>query len=188
MNRIKPSLVFSAFDESIKYRPKIVITGHFNSGKTEFIRSASEIPVITTEKTITDYRTYHKTKTTVALDFGRMSIDENTTLMLFGTPGLARYDFMWDILSNNMRGFIVMVDSSDRGQIEATSDILDYFRRLSGVPYIIVANRQDEYEAVTPDELKSIAGLAPEEIVIPCVAVDRRSVSEAIKELVNIIV
>jgi signal recognition particle receptor subunit beta len=74
---------------------KIVVTGPFNAGKTEFIRSVSEIDVVSTEKKITAAAEKIKETTTVAMDFGRITVDNDLVLFLFGTPGQKRFDFMW---------------------------------------------------------------------------------------------
>ncbi|MDX9953622.1 MAG: ATP/GTP-binding protein, partial [Anaerolineae bacterium] len=85
---------------------KIVVTGPFSSGKTEFIQSVSEIDVVSTEKKISSRAERIKEATTVAMDFGRITIDDELILYLFGTPGQRRFDFMWEILSEGMLGFV----------------------------------------------------------------------------------
>lgn len=78
---------------------KMVITGPFSAGKTEFIRSISEIEVVSTEREITtEAERRQKDATTVAMDFGRITVDDDLVLYLFGTPGQRRFDFMWEIL------------------------------------------------------------------------------------------
>ncbi len=91
---------------------KMVVTGPFNAGKTEFIRSVSEIDVVSTERKISSEAERVKETTTVAMDFGRITVDNDLVLYLFGTPGQKRFDFMWEILSEGMLGFVVMVDST----------------------------------------------------------------------------
>jgi signal recognition particle receptor subunit beta len=92
---------------------KMVVTGPFSAGKTEFIRSVSEIDVVATERKISsEGERAVKQATTVAMDFGRITVDEDLVLYLFGTPGQRRFDFMWEILSEGMLGFIVAVDST----------------------------------------------------------------------------
>jgi signal recognition particle receptor subunit beta len=91
---------------------KMVVTGPFNAGKTEFIRSVSEIDVVSTERKISAPAEKVKETTTVAMDFGRITVDEDLVLYLFGTPGQKRFDFMWEILSEGMLGFVVMIDST----------------------------------------------------------------------------
>jgi len=83
---------------------KMVITGPFSSGKTEFIKSISEIEVVSTERDISKntQEAESKGQTTVAMDFGRITVDDELTLYLFGTPGQRRFDFMWEILAEGM--------------------------------------------------------------------------------------
>jgi signal recognition particle receptor subunit beta len=89
---------------------KMVVTGPFNSGKTHFIQSVSEIDVVSTERKISTEAERIKETTTVAMDFGRITVDDDLVLYLFGTPGQKRFDFMWEILSEGMLGFVVMVE------------------------------------------------------------------------------
>ena len=91
---------------------KMVITGPFSSGKTAFIGAVSEIDVVSTERRISSSAEQIKETTTVAMDFGRITVGDDLVLYLFGTPGQRRFDFMWDILSQGMLGFVVMVDST----------------------------------------------------------------------------
>ena len=86
---------------------KIVVTGPFNAGKTQFIQSVSEIDVVSTERKISTTERRVKAMTTVAMDFGRITVDDDLVLFPFGTPGQKRFDFMWEILSEGMLGFIV---------------------------------------------------------------------------------
>jgi len=88
---------------------KMVVTGPFNAGKTQFIRSISEIDVVSTERRISTEAERVKDETTVAMDFGRITVDQDLILYLFGTPGQKRFDFMWEILSEGMLGFVVMI-------------------------------------------------------------------------------
>src|SRR5512135_1627097 len=92
---------------------KMVVTGPFSAGKTQFIQSVSEIEVVSTERKLTNAAERAiKETTTIAMDFGRITVDKDLVLYLFGTPGQKRFDFMWEILSEGMLGFIVMVDST----------------------------------------------------------------------------
>ena len=76
---------------------KMVVTGPFNAGKTEFIQTVSEIDVVSTERRISSEAEKVKESTTVAMDFGRITVDDELVLYLFGTPGQKRFDFMWEI-------------------------------------------------------------------------------------------
>jgi small GTP-binding protein len=162
---------------------KIVVTGPFNAGKTEFINSVSEIEVVSTEQKITDGAQVVKAQTTVAMDFGRITVDDGLVLYLFGTPGQKRFDFMWDILSEGMLGFVVLVDSARPETFREAKMILDRFRSYSPTPYVIAANKQDVADAWAPEDLR-IALRAPSKIkVLSCVATDRQSVKSVLLEL-----
>ncbi len=162
---------------------KIVITGPFSSGKTELIQSVSEIDVVSTDRKITRDAERIKSQTTVAMDFGRITIDEELILYLFGTPGQKRFDFMWEILSEGMLGFIVMVDSTRPETFREARRILDTFRSYSPVPYIVAANKQDLEDAWPPEDLRIVLRVEPEVKVVPCVATDKESVKQVLLEL-----
>jgi len=162
---------------------KIVVTGPFSSGKTEFIQTISEIDVVSTERKISRSAERIKSQTTVAMDFGRITIDEELILYLFGTPGQRRFDFMWEILSEGMLGFIVLVDSTRPETFREARRILDTFRSYSPVPYIVAANKQDMEDAWPADDLKIVLQVESEVKVVPCVAVDKESVKQVLLEL-----
>lgn len=162
---------------------KMVITGPFSAGKTEFIQSVSEIDVVSTERKITDFTRTVKENTTVAMDFGRITIDEDLVLYLFGTPGQKRFDFMWEILSEGMLGFVVMVDATKSETFREAQEIIQIFRGYSNTPFVIAANKQDMSDAWTPDDLRIVLGLHPTIKVLPCVAKDKESVKRVLLEL-----
>src|SRR5512136_36693 len=130
---------------------KMVVTGPFNSGKTEFIRSVSEIDVVSTERKISSEAERIKETTSVAMGFGRITVDDDLVLYLFGTPGQRRFDFMWEILSEGMLGFVVMVDSTRPETFREARHILEVFRGYANTPYVVAANKQDMPDAWTPD-------------------------------------
>ncbi len=162
---------------------KIVVTGPFASGKTEFIQTISEIEVVATDRPISRESERIKSQTTVAMDFGRITIDEELILYLFGTPGQRRFDFMWEILSEGMLGFVVMVDSTRPETFREARRILDTFRSYSPVPYIVAANKQDLADAWPAEDLRIVLRVEPEIKFVPCVATDRESVKQVLLEL-----
>lgn len=162
---------------------KMVVTGPFNAGKTEFIQSISEIDVVSTERRITDMTSRVKSETTVAMDFGRITVDEELVLYLFGTPGQKRFDFMWEILSEGMLGFVVMVDSVRPETFREARRILDIFRSYADTPYVVAANKQDMEDAWSPDDLRIALKVQPRIKLLPCVATDRESVKNVLLEL-----
>ncbi len=162
---------------------KIVVTGPFSSGKTEFIQSISEIDVVSTERKISRTSERIKDQTTVAMDFGRITVDEELILYLFGTPGQKRFNFMWEILSEGMLGFVVLVDSTRPETFREARRILDTFRSYSPVPYIVAANKQDLPDAWPPEDMRIVLRVDPEIKVVPCVAQDKETVKEVLLEL-----
>jgi len=166
---------------------KMVVTGPFAAGKTEFIRSVSEIEVVSTERKISDDTSRFKDETTVAMDFGRITIDDDLVLYLFGTPGQKRFDFMWEILSEGMLGFVVMVDSIRPETFREARRILNVFRSYSPTPYVVAANKQDLDDAWSPGDLRYALGIEDGVKVVPCVARQRESVKNVLLELLYVI-
>ena len=123
---------------------KIVITGPFSAGKTTLIQTISEVAIVGTERDVTDETKSVKERTTVAMDFGRITFAHDLTLFLFGTPGQRRFEVMWEILSEGMIGFICLVNAADERSIEEASHILDQFRKYADVPYVIGVSHLDE--------------------------------------------
>ena len=123
---------------------KIVITGPFAAGKTTLIKTISEVAIVGTERDVTDETRSVKTRTTVAMDFGRLTFGGDLSLFLFGTPGQRRFEVMWEILSEGMIGFICLVNASDERSVEESSHILDQFRQYADVPYVIGVSHLDE--------------------------------------------
>ena len=162
---------------------KIVVTGPFAAGKTEFIRTISEIDVVETESRISRAEERVKDQTTVAMDFGRITVDDDLVLYLFGTPGQRRFDFMWEVLSEGMLGFVVLLDSVRPETFREARSILDTFRSYAPVPYVVAANKQDLEDAWHPNDLR-IALRIPDSIkMVPCVATERGSVKRTLLEL-----
>jgi len=163
---------------------KMVVTGPFNSGKTEFIRSVSEIDVVSTERKIssTSERAV-KEATTVAMDFGRITVDNDLVLYLFGTPGQKRFDFMWEILSEGMLGFIVMVDSTRPETFREARSILETFRAYAPTPYVVAANKQDIKDAWDLEDMRHALRVDPKVKLLSCVSPDRDSVKSVLLEL-----
>ncbi len=165
---------------------KIVVTGPFNSGKTEFIRTISDIPVVSTEKRITTEDKGIKAETTVAMDYGRTLLD-GETLYLYGTPGQTRFDFMWEILSNEMQGFIVLVDSTDTPSFPDAADLVNQFTNYMRVPYLIVANKTDLPGAAKLAEVRRGTKAGGDVTVMPCVATQKSSVRQVLLQMLQLL-
>jgi uncharacterized protein len=167
---------------------KIVVTGPFSAGKTTLIRTISEITVLSTEKGITDETRSRKTDTTVAMDFGRITIDRDLVLYLFGTPGQDRFDFMWEILGEGMLGYVLLVDASRQDSLDEAVGILEAFRRMARVPFVVGLNRSEGLDEGDEAKVRSVLDLDPDVPVVPCDATDRESVKSVLLALLYAVV
>jgi len=169
---------------------KIVIAGPFAAGKTQFINTVSEIKTVKTErrtqqsseKSVKDY-------TTVAMDFGKVRIDDEHELYIFGTPGQFRFDFMWEILGEGALGIIILVDSTDPTTFHEARKIINFFQSRFPVPMVVGANKQDLPNAWSPEDVRIALDIDEEEgiPVIPVSAIDKESVKNALLTLFEII-
>ena len=164
-------------------RVKILVTGPFSSGKTSFISQVSEIPVLSTEKPITDETRVVKQKTTVALDFGRITIDDDLVLYIFGTPGQERFSYMWDVLSVGALGLVIMVDSTDYRSIIQSKRFLSEFLPKLNIPCVVAANKQDKPDAMNENDIAGILGVDHSIEVIPCTSKKLESVKSLLIRL-----
>lgn len=152
---------------------KIVITGPFGSGKTTAIQAISEIEVVSTDTSVTDSTRALKSDTTVAMDFGRLTIDSELVLYLFGTPGQARFDFMWEILSEGMLGFVLMVDATRPETLVEGREILEAFQQMSNAPFVVGVNKVASFDAATEQAVRHALGCDDNVAILPTDARDK---------------
>jgi hypothetical protein len=172
---------------------KVVITGPFNAGKTSFIRTVNEIRGVNTD-VVTEAGRHVKPRTTVAMDFGRVTLRDGLTLHLFGTPGQERFAFLWEMLTIECHGILLLVDSRDVHSLADAGRMIDFFAvRAPGIPIIVVANKQDLSGALSPQDLVGALNLVgPDQAgravaLLPppgCVAEDPASVLAVLETIV----
>jgi len=167
---------------------KIVVTGPFSAGKTTLIRTISEITVLSTERSVSDETRTRKTDTTVAMDFGRITIDRELVLYLFGTPGQDRFDFMWEILGEGMLGYVLLVDASRPESLDEATSILESFRKMARVPFVVGLNRAEGLDEEEEAKVRERLDLDHDVPVVPCDVTDRESVKSVLLALLYAVV
>jgi signal recognition particle receptor subunit beta len=175
-------------DPAVRTLVKVLVVGHFGVGKTSYIGSISEIEPLRTEELITEASTGlddlsgtpHKKTTTVAMDFGRLTLSDELVLYMFGTPGQERFKELWEDLSLGALGALVLVDPE---RLDDSFPILDLVERF-GLPYAIGVNHFDGTNTYPMDEVREALNLSDETPVVSC---DVREQSSAVQALITLV-
>ncbi|MFJ3714529.1 GTP-binding protein [Streptomyces sp. NPDC090057] len=167
---------------------KVLIAGGFGVGKTTFVNALSEIEPLSTEETLTAVSAAtdrldgveNKATTTVALDFGRITLSPSHILYLFGTPGQERFWFLWDELSEGALGAVVLADTR---RLEHSFAAVDFFERR-GIPFVVAVNEFDGAHRYRGEEVRTALDLRPE---VPVVLCDARVQHSGIRVLLDLV-
>ncbi|GAA1940682.1 MULTISPECIES: GTP-binding protein [Amycolatopsis] len=168
---------------------KIVVAGGFGSGKTTLVGAVSEIDPLTTEASMTEASasvddlsaTPNKTTTTVAMDFGRITLDSDIVLYMFGTPGQHRFWFMWDDLALGAIGAVVLVDTR---RLSDAFPSIDFFENRN-LPYVVAINCFDRLLHHQIDDVRHALTISPSVPIMACDARERESAKQVLISVVQ---
>lgn len=162
---------------------KIVVTGSLGAGKTTFIRSVSEITVLSTERQVSEPSGVEAGETTVAMDFGRVTINDDIVLYLFGAPGRSRLTSMWQTFAEGMLGFVLLLDADDALRVDESREMAEFLAERSSVPFVVAINRLEHSDSDGIRAIREGLGLPTDAKIVAVDARDRDSVKEVLLEL-----
>lgn len=164
---------------------RVVITGTVGAGKSTFVKTASDVDIVEIERNISDgdQENQFKQTTTIAFDFGRLVLDTNKNLHLYGTPGQTRFDFMWDILIKGADAYILLVTANQPSSFAYAQDILAFMNDRVQVPMVIGLTHTDCAGALPVTEIVKHLGIVNAHPCPPILNIDPRERASIMKAL-----
>ncbi|MFI9041080.1 GTP-binding protein [Streptomyces sp. NPDC053726] len=175
--------------DTVQTAVKLLIVGHFAVGKTTFVNTLSEIRPLSTEEVMTEAGALvddltgvqNKTTTTVAMDFGRLTLSDHLVMYLFGAPGQQRFAQLWKDMSRGALGALVLADTR---RLEQSFDVMGRLEE-QGLPYAVAVNTFDNAPAHPESKLRDALDLLPETPLVSCDARDPKTSTQALITLVE---
>lgn len=166
---------------------RLVITGAVGAGKSTFIRTASDIEVVNTDRVATDHTSLIKKNTTVAMDFGRFTFGTAMTLHLYGTPGQSRFDFMWDMLIAKAHAYVVLVAAHRPEDFRYTRQILSFMSQRVTLPMLLGITHLDHEDAWALDDIALVMDCTQKPGSSPVLAIDANNKESVIQALITLV-
>ncbi len=166
---------------------RLVVTGTVGAGKSTFIRTISEIEAVDTDRLATDETALLKRKTTVALDFGRLAFGPDMALHLYGTPGQARFDFMWDILIRKAHAYMLLIAANRPSEFRYARQILLFMKQRVQIPMIVGLTHMDCLEAWDLENIKISLRQLEAKGHPPIITVDARDQASVANALITLV-
>lgn len=164
----------------------ILFAGPMGAGKTTAVQTLSEIAVVSTEAANTERHVVDKETTTVALDYGEITVSEDEKIRLYGVPGQRRFDFMWTILKERARGLVLLVNNDAPDPVALVIEYLGNFEELIG-SVVVGVTRTDTAEGPTPADYATALSAAWPGVMIPVLTLDPRDAGQMQTALLTLI-
>lgn len=152
---------------------KIIVTGSVGAGKTTTIQTISDVAVVQTEAKASDEIKEKKARTTVAMDFGVINLDDGQKIHIYGTPGQERFNFMWDILAKGSIGLIILVDAESKTAVDDLNFFMKQFSSMIENTTVAIGLNKTGPETISLAELRQ--QMTPEQMRYPLFEIDARS-------------
>jgi hypothetical protein len=169
---------------------RVVVAGTVGAGKSTFVRTASDIEVVEVERTATDETYKLKETTTIAFDFGRLSLTPNLDLHIYGTPGQSRFDFMWDLLIREAHAYILLVAANRPEDFQYANSIFSFMKERVQLPWVIGITHMDCPGSLSAENIIEALGYANKLDRPPTVILnpnERTSVIETLTVLISLL-